>query len=163
MVDPAAHADGQGIHCIIHHVPISSPGSFTALSYKWGNPEKHSNMLVQSEAGLQLGNIPLTKNLGNALKDLQDTDAIQRKVFWIDQICINQDDIHERGKQVVIMGEIYTSAMQVITYLGLRSLEMPAEAIALMMIIDAHFERGSIYGAWTPTYNFGGEFLSFRK
>jgi hypothetical protein len=97
-------------------------------------------MLVQSEAGLPLGNIPLTKNLGNALKDLQDTDAIQRKVFWIDQICINQDDIHERGRQVAIMGEIYTSATQVITYLGP---EKPgdAEAIALMMIIDAHFER----------------------
>jgi hypothetical protein len=68
LVDPAARADSQGFHCIIHHVPISSPGSFTALSCKWGSPEEHSKMLVQSESGLPLDSIPLTKNLGNAVK-----------------------------------------------------------------------------------------------
>jgi hypothetical protein len=38
------------------------------------------------------------------------------------------------------MGEIYTSATQVITYLGPEQAG-GAEAIALMMRIDAHFEQ----------------------
>ncbi|KAI6797812.1 hypothetical protein KC332_g13920 [Hortaea werneckii] len=38
--------------------------------------------------------------------------------FWIDAICINQDDIDEKNCQVQMMGEIYESAECVIACLG---------------------------------------------
>lgn len=38
--------------------------------------------------------------------------------IWIDQICINQQDDTERGHQIALMGEIYSSARQVLVWLG---------------------------------------------
>jgi hypothetical protein len=38
--------------------------------------------------------------------------------LWIDQICIDQDDRDERGDQVKIMGQIYSSCSRVLIWLG---------------------------------------------
>ncbi|KAE8378665.1 heterokaryon incompatibility protein-domain-containing protein [Aspergillus bertholletiae] len=38
--------------------------------------------------------------------------------FWIDAICINQDDITERNAQVAIMSKIYTESSGVFVWLG---------------------------------------------
>lgn len=38
--------------------------------------------------------------------------------FWIDAICINQDDLEERSAQVAIMPQIYSKADCVIVWLG---------------------------------------------
>ncbi|KAK0641505.1 hypothetical protein B0T16DRAFT_215402 [Cercophora newfieldiana] len=39
-------------------------------------------------------------------------------LFWIDAICINQQDIDERSSQVQIMGQIYKAAQHVVGWLG---------------------------------------------
>lgn len=38
--------------------------------------------------------------------------------FWVDAICINQNDIQERGHQVDMMRIIYPKARLVVTWLG---------------------------------------------
>jgi hypothetical protein len=38
--------------------------------------------------------------------------------YWIDAVCINQDDLLEQSAQVQIMGRIYSSAAEVIVWLG---------------------------------------------
>lgn len=38
--------------------------------------------------------------------------------FWVDAICINQDDLEERSAQVQIMPQIYSKASCVIVWLG---------------------------------------------
>lgn len=38
--------------------------------------------------------------------------------LWIDQICIDQDDMNERSHQVKLMGQIYTSCTRVLVWLG---------------------------------------------
>ncbi|KAI1447666.1 heterokaryon incompatibility protein-domain-containing protein [Annulohypoxylon stygium] len=38
--------------------------------------------------------------------------------FWIDALCINQDDLQERAEQVKLMRRIYTSASTVCIWLG---------------------------------------------
>jgi hypothetical protein len=42
-------------------------------------------------------------------------------MLWVDAICINQDDLAERGHQVQLMRKIYSNAMQVV--IGLRGSE----------------------------------------
>jgi hypothetical protein len=42
------------------------------------------------------------------------------RVFWVDAICISQQDIIERGCQVALMGEIYSQAAQTMIWLGLE-------------------------------------------
>jgi hypothetical protein len=39
-------------------------------------------------------------------------------LFWIDTVCINQDDVEERSAEVSRMGTIYSRAHQVIIWLG---------------------------------------------
>ncbi|GAB1205249.1 hypothetical protein APSETT445_003922 [Aspergillus pseudonomiae] len=53
--------------------------------------------------------------VGSKLRPLSPIDNQQ---FWIDAICINQDDIAERNAQVAIMSMIYTKASGVFVWLG---------------------------------------------
>lgn len=101
----------------IRHVPVSS-GSFQALSYVWGKPDQFKEAIVLDDLGRAIGWIPLTKNLGDAMCDLQNAEELNQKVFWIDQICINQQNDKEKSQQVAKMSQIYTHARRVITYLG---------------------------------------------
>lgn len=101
----------------IRHVPASS-GSFQALSYVWGRPDQFKEAIVLDDLGRAIGWIPLTKNLGDAMCDLRDAEELNHKVFWIDQICIDQQDGKEKSHQVAKMSQIYTQARRVITYLG---------------------------------------------
>lgn len=44
--------------------------------------------------------------------------ALIHQHFWVDAICINQNDVHERGHQVNLMAHIYSDASCVIAWLG---------------------------------------------
>jgi hypothetical protein len=84
----------------------------------WGSPESANRAIILDHLGKAAGWIPLTKNLSNALCDLRGAKELKSEFFWIDQICINQQDDEEKNKQVAMMSQIYTQARQVITYLG---------------------------------------------
>lgn len=43
----------------------------------------------------------------------------KERYIWIDALCINQANVHERNHQVQIMGKIYKGAEKVIVWLGL--------------------------------------------
>jgi hypothetical protein len=87
----------------------------------------------------QLGRIPLTKNLNDALHDLWNADELTSKVFWIDQICIDQEG-EEKNHQVAFMGQIYKNASRVITYLGrVEDEEEEQRGLELLKRLDSHF------------------------
>lgn len=64
-----------------------------------------------------------------ALKYLRLSDA--PKTIWVDAICIDQQNITEKGREVARMGQIYNNAMQVLVWLGPEdeSTPMALEAI----------------------------------
>ncbi|KAK5711210.1 hypothetical protein LTR17_018502 [Elasticomyces elasticus] len=78
----------------LHDMPV-----YTTISYVWGDPSKTSELVI---CGTRLS-VPL--NTALALRRMRLDDIVL--VMWIDSICINQKDIHERGQQVSIMGDIY--------------------------------------------------------
>ena len=103
---------------------------YEALSYAWGSkknpvaisvkaripePAKSSSLLGLS----QRRTISVTKNLAKALPYLRKED--EPRVFWIDAICVNQQDRAERGHQVKRMAAVYSMASQVIVWLGPES------------------------------------------
>ncbi|KAJ4259728.1 hypothetical protein NW762_007659 [Fusarium torreyae] len=55
-------------------------------------------------------------NLYQALIHLRHPQ--RARIFWIDALCINQDDTTERGQQVQNMRRIYAEARQVLVWLG---------------------------------------------
>jgi hypothetical protein len=64
--------------------------------------------------GRPVGTIPLTKNLNDALRDLWNAAELTSKLFWTDQICIDQEG-EEKSHQVALMGKIYENAKRVAT------------------------------------------------
>lgn len=136
----------QPLQCRLRHVRLHSPeANYTALSYVWGDISKPFSMEVldttldHGRSPTVKGTIFLTASLHDALRDLRDCLEIQSKTFWIDQICINQDDVSERNHQVAQMGKVFECATQVVTYLGPREAQDDI-ALDLLMRIWKHFE-----------------------
>lgn len=125
--------------CQIQHVELSS-AEFVALSYEWGASEKLFSIKVVDDFGEEQGVIPVTNNLHSALCNLRDSKAPQAQLrrLWIDQICINQNDISERSHQVNLMGQIYRNATLVLSYLGPQE-PSDSEGLRLMKSIFARY------------------------
>ncbi len=124
------------IECSLIHVDFDRAGKaahgdpdyaalsqYIALSYTWGEPDFHESILIDGHT------FPVTKNLKDALVRLRTTPrpginlpykAVQPTVsyWWIDAICVNQDDIDERNSQVLLMRRIYHKASMVRIWLG---------------------------------------------
>lgn len=95
---------------IQENVCLETAPVYEALSYTWGDSKKERSISCGSES------IAITANLATALVRLRNTD--KPRTLWIDQICINQDDVHERNKQVALMHRIYSKAESVVIWLG---------------------------------------------
>ncbi|OCK79904.1 HET-domain-containing protein [Lepidopterella palustris CBS 459.81] len=106
-----------------------------------------------------MGYIPLTLNLYIAIHNLRNAPDLELKTFWIDQICINQNDLQERGHQVALMFRIYSGASQVITYIGPEK-STDKDAIDLTMrihdIVKPHFRDLLFAVSWNQKYQIRG-------
>jgi hypothetical protein len=91
---------------------------YEALSYVWGPPERCDHVLVGKGVDPH-HTLPITKNLSIALHHLKLPS--EPRTLWIDAICINQDDLSERSREVGNMDSIYCNANQVLVWLGSSS------------------------------------------
>ena len=91
---------------------------YAALSYAWGVPPErvYDAYVVDAAGGHVLGILKITRSLDAALRSLRSTEV--SRTLWIDAISIDQENIEERGAQVLRMGTIYTEASMVIVWLG---------------------------------------------
>lgn len=125
------------ISCRLVELDISSNPKYLAVSYEWGEPS-----IERKE--IYVNGLPylIRTNLYHALERFrQISDPIwsndpigkhvnrfqQPRYFWIDAICINQENISERNDQVQMMGEIYKNATNVLIWLGLPTQSIAAE------------------------------------
>jgi hypothetical protein len=88
---------------------------FEALSYTWGLAENPVEIFIGA-SGLRV--LSITQNLAEALPYLRYED--RSRVLWIDAICVNQQDLEERSRQVERMTDIFTKAPRVVVWLGLE-------------------------------------------
>lgn len=82
---------------------------FEALSYCWGSPAGPIGIFV-GESGNRT--IKVTQNIVNALPYLRYPG--QSRKMWIDAICVNQQDLEEKSRQIKRMANIYSVASRVI-------------------------------------------------
>lgn len=104
------------LECRLRQIHVMDSG-YQALSYVWGSAESPFQITIRDAMENSLGYINLTANLHDALHDLWSARNVDRKIFWIDQICINQDG-EEKNGQVALMHQIYAQSDRVVTYLG---------------------------------------------
>ncbi|KAH7079569.1 hypothetical protein FB567DRAFT_571692 [Paraphoma chrysanthemicola] len=83
---------------------------YDALSYVWGNPGETLPVFIDG------CRVHVTANLHAALSSLRNHRL--DRVFWIDAICINQNDNKEKGDQIQSMAKIYSRANRVVVWLG---------------------------------------------
>lgn len=90
---------------ITSHFIIDAP-EFVAISYTWGSSSNLSSVLLNDSW------IEVRENCHNALLQCRQQNIKQH--IWIDSICINQDNVDEKGTQVAIMASLYKHASQVL-------------------------------------------------
>ncbi|KAH8883684.1 HET-domain-containing protein, partial [Thozetella sp. PMI_491] len=99
------------ITCSLEVVPFkSATPQYEALSYVWGDQTERNEIILDSQP------TSITRNLWTTLKYIRQPDT--SRTLWIDAVCINQADIHERNEQVKQMGDIYSRASRVLIWLG---------------------------------------------
>ncbi|MCJ1286512.1 hypothetical protein MMC26_005858 [Xylographa opegraphella] len=108
---------------------------YEALSYHWGGDEPTKEIWIRSFKGSFQGkavknfrsfqNIAhyvkphkfyIRSNLYAALRQFRDTE--RELIYWIDALCINQDNQQEKNMQVLKMADIYSKAYNVCIWLG---------------------------------------------
>lgn len=139
----------------LHTYLLDCAPSYISLSYTWGDPNDSSAIICHGQT------LPVTKNLEEALWQLKKSQDIfkQRVVacngnseplyFWVDAICINQNDDNEKNNQVRLMWEIYSHADLVIAWLGKQNeaTERGLDLVKKLAIIIEQRSRGLNAGA----------------
>ncbi|KAM0719641.1 hypothetical protein Q7P37_003772 [Cladosporium fusiforme] len=98
----------------IHLEPflLTDAPEYTAISYAWGSPIGTWEVLINGYKLL------VPTNLNRFLKQARVSEGIFTKWLWIDMLTIDQRNLEERAKQVIMMPEIFQQAAQVVVWLG---------------------------------------------
>jgi hypothetical protein len=146
---PGDHNDT--LHCILRHIDLedSKLPWFDALSYVWGDPYIPKQPMRLSNFNPEFIDIsrsshlfketPITASLSFALRNFRYNDNIAR-AMWVDAVCINQNDLAEREREVLKMCKIYSQAKRVLVWLGL-----PRELAALGLLPEFAGEGDESY------------------
>lgn len=108
---------GLQISCTMTVARLQEPTpKYAALSYVWGDATDTEAIVVNSQP------FQATKSLASTVRQLRASYAGPGRdgprLFWADAVCINQQDMAERGRQVSMMGAIYSKASRVVSWLG---------------------------------------------
>ena len=128
------------VRCSLIVVDLNDDVVYDALSYTWGDPctlylstQDISSQEAWAARAFDIEvdgkTVSVSSNLYAALlglrshlahqKDPRFSDAPQSSgLFWIDALCINQNDLEEKSSQVMMMSRIYHQARLVFAWLG---------------------------------------------
>lgn len=117
----------------LYHFPLFSCPKFVAISYTWGTAPPRRTIYLNGKK------FRLRENIYQAMVsilrlrsryqagDLKGSElmssnlplqAAKLEYFWIDSICIDQSSSVERNHQVALMGQIFSKAALLISWLG---------------------------------------------
>lgn len=107
-VQPAA-SNGDPLVCYLKVFDIGNTPDFHAISYTWGTQVTDHYINCNNERK------PVTQSCFEALISIRHFNCL---FIWIDQLCVDQNNLSERGEQVVLMHKIYSTATGVYVWLG---------------------------------------------
>lgn len=115
---------------------------YDAISYTWADENGDSTKCCSLKIGSPGVLLPITRNCDSVLRRVRKhTNRV-----WIDAVCIDQDNVRERGQQVDLMPRIYKSAVRTFAYVGEAS--GGSESVL----------RNLAEGIWTPPHLLGSFF-----
>ncbi|KAI9645303.1 hypothetical protein NHQ30_006038 [Ciborinia camelliae] len=124
-----------GMSCTLHVVSLKDSPEYHALSYCWGDPSLPRAKILLDEVEVEV-----TISLEQALKAFQH--ETKPMIFWIDAICINQNDPNEKAEQIKLMKDIYSCASIVDVFLGSGTPGTDEAMEAAQRIGEAAYDAG---------------------
>ncbi|KAJ9655094.1 hypothetical protein H2198_005950 [Neophaeococcomyces mojaviensis] len=97
----------------LDHFALLHAPQYVALSYCWGENLQPYTVQINDKA------VTINPNLHHALAALRKhcSQAVE-EYFWIDALCIDQNNEEEKGAQISRMASLFQRASQVVAYLG---------------------------------------------
>lgn len=127
---------GDPLRADLETVRIRESRYYKAISYTWADESGDTTKCCSLEIGSPGSLLPITRSCDSVLRQVRNHTSW----IWIDAVCINQEDVQERGKQVDLMPQIYKCASQTFAYVGEAS-----EDSGLIL-------RNLAKGIWTPPH-----------
>ncbi|KAK1979035.1 heterokaryon incompatibility protein-domain-containing protein [Colletotrichum cereale] len=120
--------ENETIRCTLTAHSLDDAPPFIALSYVWGGPEpshdieiNEAKFRVRENLWHALGQlVRIANERKNCLSEQRKSSTKLPEYFWMDAICVNQGDTTERGHQVGLMKDIFSTAHLVIAWIGLE-------------------------------------------
>lgn len=109
-------------------------GDYIALSYCWGTGIRSKHIIINGQT------VAITETLESALQSVRGGWGSLR--LWADAVCIDQNNIAERGAEVRRMRKIYGDAMAVFVHLGPEA-DNSTQAMQMMEQIAKHQREGT--------------------
>ncbi|EHA51902.1 hypothetical protein MGG_05881 [Pyricularia oryzae 70-15] len=130
---PLDPGDSGLVECKLVQVPLESVHSkYKALSYVWGDANVTRPISVDGKE------VQVNASLEECLRQFCQPGQDDLPYYlWVDAVCINQADLAERSAQVMRMKDIYSTAQEVLIWLGP---EREHTRAALACFETMHFE-----------------------
>ena len=119
LLDLRMSEEDDNIQCELLTTSLDQAPTYEALSYTWGSPDDKLPITLCSRS------FEVAHNLYGALQHLRKEWSLgqyarrtSHRRLWIDAVCINQEDIEERNRQVRLIWFIYAKAARVLVWLG---------------------------------------------
>lgn len=109
---------------------------YKGISYTWADESGDTTKCCSLEIGSPGALLPITRSCDLVLRQVRNHNSW----IWIDPVCINQEDVRQRGQQVDLMPRIYKSAVRTFAYVGEASEDSKL------------FLRNLADGIWTPPH-----------
>lgn len=93
------------------HTSLQNPPQYVALSHRWAEPGQAQEIIL-----IDGGLFPVSCSIHTLL--LAKRSNLHHRLFWIDSICINQEDIAEKNRQVGMIRRIFEEAELTLCWLG---------------------------------------------
>ncbi|CAE7206224.1 hypothetical protein P3342_011437 [Pyrenophora teres f. teres] len=123
----------EPVRCDLLHSNIDAEIEYEAVSYSWASEEGDDSLSQRISCAYigeeQTADLLVTSNCASALRRLRL--ASNERMLWIDAICIDQANTQERNHHVELIAKIYSSASQVLVYLGEEDLGFASQSLWL--------------------------------
>ena len=118
---------------------------YEALSYTWGTKDQPETAYVidfeHSEIE-ECTTLAIYQNVASAFRHLRYNNII--RIFWVDAICINQEDTLEQNKQVKRIANIYKLTYRIMAWLGIEECKSK-QGLATLQYIGDQLEATKAY------------------
>lgn len=111
-----SHGINSPIHGNLVEYQQDNCPEYETVSYTWGGEDGDATPCKPGYFGEFWDVLFLTRNCWSLLQYLRP--HMGTRLVWVDAVCINQNNIQERGAQVSSMPHIYRNCMRVVIYPG---------------------------------------------